>query len=40
MHVNRIVKSNPRFHELVIYGLLEKFYRKQIGKSNETYKTI
>ena len=32
MHINRVTKSNPRFHELVIYGLLEKFYRKQLRK--------
>ena len=33
MHINRVIKSNARMHELVIYGILEKFYRKKIGLS-------
>lgn len=33
MHINRIIKSNARMHELVIYGILEKYYRKKIGLS-------
>lgn len=46
MHVNRIIQANPRFHELIIYGLLERYYNKQLGKlkysnkktiQNETY---
>lgn len=44
MHVNRVIKSNPRFHELIIYGILEKYYRKKIGlkkfKLNEVNKAI
>jgi len=31
MNVNRFVQSNPRVHELVMYGILEKQYRKEIG---------
>ena len=31
MHINRIIKSNARMHELVIYGILEKYYRKKKG---------
>ncbi|MCT4298023.1 lantibiotic dehydratase [Elizabethkingia anophelis] len=28
MHINRFFKTYPRIHELIIYGLLEKYYRK------------
>lgn len=31
MHVNRMIKANPRIHELVLYGMLEKFYKREIG---------
>lgn len=31
MTVNRLVISNPRFHELVIYSFLEKYYRGKLG---------
>ncbi|MFE3872173.1 lantibiotic dehydratase [Flavobacterium sp. ZS1P70] len=31
MHVNRFMPSNPRFHELILYGILEKYYKKEIG---------
>ncbi|KUJ60371.1 hypothetical protein AR687_18180 [Flavobacteriaceae bacterium CRH] len=40
MHINRMVKSSPRAHELVMYGILEKYYRmkltqdKYLTKSN------
>lgn len=48
MHVNRFMPSNPRFHELILYGILEKYYKKEIGImkynkntiENETYQTI
>lgn len=33
MHINRVIKSNARMHELVIYGILEKYYRKKVGSS-------
>ena len=33
MTVNRLIKSKPRLHELMIYGLLQKYYKKQIGIS-------
>jgi len=33
MHINRIMMSNPRMHELVIYGMLTKHYNSKIGKS-------
>ena len=32
MHINRMVKANPRMHELLIYGILEKYYRRDIGR--------
>lgn len=32
MHVNRIAISNPRMHELVMYGVLTKYYNTKIGK--------
>ncbi|MEO8516348.1 MAG: thiopeptide-type bacteriocin biosynthesis protein, partial [Flavobacterium sp.] len=32
MHINRITKSNPRTHELVIYGILEKYYRMKLAQ--------
>lgn len=34
MHVNRMIRSNPRLHELVLYGILEKYYRKKYGTLN------
>ena len=34
MHVNRMIRSNPRLHELVLYGILEKYYRKKYGNLN------
>jgi thiopeptide-type bacteriocin biosynthesis protein len=34
MHVNRMIRSNPRLHELVLYGILEKYYRKRYGQLN------
>lgn len=48
MHVNRFIPSNPRIHELILYGILEKKYKKEIGiikyntnlVKDETYKTI
>lgn len=32
MHINRITTSNPRAHELVLYGFFEKYYRQELGK--------
>lgn len=32
MHLNRAIPFNPRAHELVIYGFIEKRYRKEMGK--------
>lgn len=32
MHINRMIRSNPRIHELVLYGLLEKYYQKQLAQ--------
>jgi thiopeptide-type bacteriocin biosynthesis protein len=47
MTVNRLMKSKARLHELVIYGLLQKYYKKTIGiskyesqRENEICKTI
>ncbi|QGK74135.1 lantibiotic dehydratase [Flavobacterium sp. SLB02] len=48
MHVNRFIPSNPRLHELILYGILEKKYKKEIGISkyntnlviDATYQTI
>lgn len=34
MNINRIVKIKPRHHELILYGLLEKYYRMAIGIKN------
>ncbi|MBS0025729.1 lantibiotic dehydratase [Chitinophaga sp. 22321] len=31
MHVNRLMKSRPRLHEMVLYGILVKIYRKEVG---------
>ncbi|KAA1244087.1 lantibiotic dehydratase [Aquimarina sp. RZ0] len=31
MCINRIIQSNPRMHEFVLYGILEKLYKRQIG---------
>ncbi|MEW7278626.1 lantibiotic dehydratase [Aquimarina sp. 2201CG1-2-11] len=35
MTINRIAISNPRMHELVLYGLLEKFYRVEVYQKNK-----
>jgi len=32
MNVNRMTISNPRMHELVVYGILTKYYNSKIGK--------
>ncbi|WP_445722194.1 lantibiotic dehydratase [Flavobacterium sp.] len=32
MTVNRFVQSNPRAHEMILYGILERFYSKELGK--------
>jgi thiopeptide-type bacteriocin biosynthesis protein len=34
MTVNRLVESNPRLHELIVYGLLMKYFKKQVGLKN------
>lgn len=34
MNINRMVKTKPRQHELILYGLLEKYYRTAIGIKN------
>ena len=46
MNINRIAKTKPRHHELILYGLLEKYYRMAIGiknhnktNNNEIYST-
>ncbi len=31
MCINRMIPSNPRMHELVLYGIMEKLYKRQIG---------
>lgn len=31
MCINRLIKTNPRLHELVLYGILEKYYKRCIG---------
>lgn len=31
MCINRLIKANPRLHELVLYGILEKYYKRRIG---------
>ena len=31
MHVNRFIPAHPRSHELIMYGILERFYSKEIG---------
>lgn len=35
MHINRMIRSNPRIHELVLYGLLEKYYQKQLAQKRD-----
>ena len=37
MCINRLIKTNPRMHELVLYGILEKYYKRCIGIA--TYRT-
>jgi thiopeptide-type bacteriocin biosynthesis protein len=32
MHVNRLIRSRHRMHELIIYGIIEKYYKMKIGK--------
>lgn len=32
MHINRLLKSRHRMHELLIYGIIEKYYKMKIGK--------
>ncbi len=32
MNINRLINANPRFHELLIYGLLQKQYKQQIAR--------
>ena len=32
MHVNRFSITNPRMHELVLYGLLSKYYKMMLGR--------
>lgn len=39
MHINRIIKSNPRAHELILYGFFEKHYRQLLGKKKHITKT-
>ncbi|MBS1606451.1 MAG: thiopeptide-type bacteriocin biosynthesis protein, partial [Bacteroidetes bacterium] len=39
MNVNRLVKANPRFHELAIYGLLEKQYSRKVALANQAQGT-
>ena len=34
MTVNRVILDRPRLHELVLYGLLSKYYKRQIGIEN------
>ena len=31
MCINRLIKTNPRMHELVLYGILEKYYKRCVG---------
>ena len=31
MCINRLTKTNPRMHELVLYGILEKYYKRCVG---------
>ena len=33
MHVNRLISSNPRLHELVMYDFLSRYYRSEIAKN-------
>jgi len=35
MNVNRLIRANPRFHELAIYGLLEKQYSRKVGLAKQ-----
>ena len=32
MHINRLIRSRHRMHELIIYGIMEKYYKMKIGK--------
>lgn len=40
MHVNRFVQANPRFHELIMYGILERYYNQEIGKRKYNQKQV
>jgi len=36
MHVNRMLRTNPRAHELVLYSLLQRAYRSQLARRAST----
>lgn len=40
MNVNRFIQANPRFHELIMYGLLEKQYSKEKGMRKYNQKLV
>jgi thiopeptide-type bacteriocin biosynthesis protein len=40
MHVNRFIQANPRFHELIMYGILERYYSKEKGKKKYNQKLV
>ncbi len=37
MHVNRLISSNPRLHELVMYDFLSRYYRSEIAQAEKSY---
>lgn len=40
MHVNRFIPAHPRSHELIMYGILERFYSKEIGMKKYNQKLV
>ena len=38
MHINRLIRSSPRAHELVIYDFMARIYSEQTSRENHTSK--
>lgn len=35
MHVNRLIRSSQRLHELVLYDLLRRYYEGQLARGRQ-----
>lgn len=40
MSINRFVRKGPRVYELFIYGILAKYYKKNVGKDKYVKKEV